>query len=70
MLWRVRIGHWPQLPSVGGLALRAVSRASRSCIRSATTALRRAHEADVGAARIVRSHQHCLFAAVADAKRR
>jgi hypothetical protein len=36
---------------------------------SGATALRRSYEADVGAARIVRSHQHRLFAGVADATR-
>ena len=36
---------------------------------SRATALRRSHEADVGAARIVRSHEHRLFAGVADTPR-
>src|SRR2546430_17406562 len=36
---------------------------------SKATALRRSHEADVGATRIVRVHEHCLLAGVADATR-
>jgi len=36
---------------------------------SGAAALRWSHEADVGATRIVRSHQHRLFAGVADAPR-
>src|SRR5438067_13117981 len=58
-----RFGHWRRLKR----GLRRSARAVSGLTPFRATALRRSHEADVGAARIVRAHEHRLFAGVADA---